>query len=75
MKATTDDDGAYMIRFIDLPPAIEAATCVDLNGFANVYINARLSFEARRRAIKHEMRHIRRDDTYSDSNIREVEQK
>lgn len=37
-------------------------TVQDINGFYNVYINSRLSFEEQRKALKHELEHIRRHD-------------
>lgn len=52
----------YYVRYIDLPYTIKGMTVQDINGFYNVYINSRLSFEEQRKALKHELEHISRHD-------------
>ena len=61
------------IRYIDFPCRINGITVQDENGFYNVYINARLSFEAQRAAIKHELTHIKRNDFYSLEPLSKIE--
>lgn len=52
----------YCIRYIDLPYSVKGMTVLDKNGFANIYINARLCYNIQQQAIKHELEHIRRKD-------------
>ena len=49
-------------RLIDLPTTIRAYTVLDTEGNYNVYVNARLNNEARRKAYEHEIDHIKEDD-------------
>ena len=46
---------------------------MDHDGFYNIYINARLSYEQQKKAIAHEMEHIARGDFFSDGTLEEVE--
>lgn len=52
----------YIIRYIDLPYTIKGVTVLDSDGFYNIYINSHLSWEEQKKAVKHELEHIRRDD-------------
>jgi hypothetical protein len=61
------------VRLVDLPTSAGGAIAVDADGFVTIYINARLSAEARRAALEHELRHHRRGDLYSDQDIRAIE--
>lgn len=61
------------VRLIDLPYRVGAMIAVDDDGFTNIYINARLAREKQRTCLKHELRHMRRDDVYSTRTIYEVE--
>lgn len=63
----------YCVRVMDLPCGVRALVSFDAEGFPNIYVNARMSREEQRKAIDHEMRHIRRNDAYSDEGIRAVE--
>ena len=62
-----------LVRLMDLEPGVSGLISVDETGFVNIYINARLSYEERLRALRHELRHYYREDLYSDVDIREVE--
>lgn len=66
-------DGDYFVRMVDFPGDIHGATRLDEEDFASVYINDWLSPMGRRRAFRHEIRHIVRGDHSSDDDIREVE--
>ena len=66
-------DGEYSVRFIDLPESIEGITALDASGHANIYINARAATNVQRRAIRHELAHLRRDDCYNNKAIRTIE--
>lgn len=61
------------VRLIDLDPGVGGLIAVDEEGFVNIYLNARLSQDAQRRALQHELRHYYRGDLFSDADIREVE--
>lgn len=61
------------VRLVDLPVQAGGAIAVDEDGFVNIYLNARLSREAQRKALQHELRHHYRGDLYSDEDIRAVE--
>ena len=61
------------VRLVDLPLCADGALSVDAEGYVNIYVNARLPAEARRRALMHELRHHARGDLYSDADIRAVE--
>ena len=60
-------------RVIDLPPKVNAMVSLDTNGDYNVYINARLSYDAQRRAYRHECRHIVLRHLYSEKSVLECE--
>ena len=61
------------VRLVDLPVQAGGLISVDEEGFVNIYLNARLSRDAQREALQHELRHHYRDDLYSDRDIRTVE--
>ncbi len=63
----------YCIRFIDLPLTVNALVVQDSENFYNIYVNAGLSHEKQQQAILHELRHIQRDDFYSDKEIEDIE--
>ena len=68
---TTDED--YRVYLIDLPTDVRGAIRIDEDGFASIYINCRLSYVEQARALRHELRHLRRDDIYNMRSIRCVE--
>ncbi len=61
------------VRLVDLPVQAGGLISVDAEGFVNIYLNARLSRDAQREALQHELRHHYRDDLYSERDIRTVE--
>ena len=61
------------VRLVDLPVQAGGLISVDEEGFVNIYLNARLSRDAQREALQHELRHHWRGDLYSDEDIRAVE--
>lgn len=61
------------VRLVDLPVQAGGLISVDEEGFVNIYLNARLSRDAQREALQHELRHHYRGDLYSDADIRTVE--
>ena len=52
------------MRYINLPCSVRGLTVMDNEGFYNIYINARLSFEHQKKALMHELEHIIRNDFY-----------
>lgn len=63
----------YCVYVLDLPGTVRAAVRVDCDGFASIYINAHLSYTEQQNALKHELRHLRRDDMYNLRSIRQIE--
>lgn len=66
-------DGDYIVRMINLPGDIHGAIRISDTDFANIYINDQLSPMAKRRAFRHEIRHLEKGDLYNDASITEVE--
>ena len=62
-----------LVRLLDLDTAVRGLTVIDDTGFANIYINARLSLDGQREALKHELRHYFREDMTSPKDIRTIE--
>ena len=46
---------------------------VDENGYASIYLNARLSYEAQMQNLRHELKHLEADDVHNDRSIFDVE--
>ena len=57
-----NDYNEYKIRYIALPYTIKGVTVMDNGGYYNIYINSRLSWEDQKKAVRHELEHIQRDD-------------
>lgn len=56
-----------------MPYDVPALVAVDAEGFANIYLNARMSRAMQLRGYRHEVDHIDDDDVFSDRDIMEVE--
>lgn len=52
----------YIVRYISLPCTVKGVTVMDKDGFYNIYINSQLSFEEQKKALRHELHHIDRED-------------
>ena len=52
----------YCVRLIDMPLDVCGLTAMDDDGFANVYLNARLSHERRQSTLRHELCHLQNGD-------------
>jgi len=63
----------YYIRYIDMPSATKGMTIEDSDGFFNIYINASLSAAEQEEAIKHEIRHLERNDFDTKKSLLEAE--
>lgn len=66
---------AVIVRLIDAPPSCRGFTILDDEGDYNVYINSRLSMEAREATYRHELEHIKNDDFYSGLPAQVIEEK
>ena len=61
------------IRVIDLPVRINAMITVDEDGNYNIYINERLSYDEKRKALKHELAHARLNHFSRDITVAQAE--
>lgn len=61
------------VRVIDLPYSVPALVSIDADGFASIYLNARLSREAQLLGYRHEIKHVADCDVFSDRDIKSVE--
>lgn len=63
----------YCIRYIDMPSVTKGMTIEDADGFFNIYINASLSAAEQEEAIRHEIRHLERNDFDTEKSLQEAE--
>lgn len=63
----------YCIRYVDLPCRVKGVTVMDEEGFFNVYINSRLSYDCQQKTIKHELTHIQRGDFFKADKLERIE--
>ena len=64
----------FCIRYVALPYTVKGVTVISEDGFYNVYINSLLPMEEQKKALRHELTHIRRDDFYRETcTLQEVE--
>lgn len=63
----------YFIRFITLPPKVPAAVVCNDDGTFDIYINDLLSDSQRKKALEHEIDHIKEDHFYSLQPVGEIE--
>lgn len=56
--------GDVFIRFVPLPYSVRAVTLPNDDGTFDVYINDNLPDELRRKALRHELEHIKKDHFY-----------
>ena len=74
MKKKLIEGRDFCVRLVDFPDAtIGGSVIEDADGFNNVYINSRRSIEAQRESLRHEVRHIARDDFHNGLPIDVVE--
>ncbi len=65
-----------VIRYISLPNTVKAFTIYDdENEFYNIYVNQKLDVFKKKKAIKHEIEHIKKGHFKSDyeQNVNEIE--
>lgn len=62
MKRKADDlpvsERDFCVRLLDMDTHIAGVTAMDDDGFANIYLNARQTWERQIKAFSHEIRHI-----------------
>ena len=63
-----------IVRLAKLPHGVRGFTIPDADGNDNVYINKDLSDAAQQEAYLHELRHIQRNDCWSDAAAAVIEQ-
>lgn len=68
-------DVEYRVYIVKMPGTVHGAVSVDNDGFASIYINDSLSHAEQYKTLKHELRHLRRNDIYSLRSIRQIEKK
>ena len=61
------------LRYVNLPVTVKGLTVQDEEGKYNVYLNARLTYEANQQTLQHEIQHITNDDFSKLSHITEIE--
>ena len=60
------DESLYRVYYIKFPTGdIKGATMLSPDGFSSIYINVDLSPAEKRKTLKHELRHVERDDFYN----------
>lgn len=60
-------DGDYCVRLLDFDGHVHGLTAMDDDGYANVYINARLPRPEQQKAFLHEVRHVLKNDFSSET--------
>jgi hypothetical protein len=73
MKLKCPDD--YRVVMVDFPGDVLAAVRVDPNGYYTIYINEKLSLQAKREALKHELNHIMQGDFDNHYTIYDIEKR
>ena len=61
--------GDIIIRYIPMPATIKAYTLTDDNDDFNVYVNSTLNSIQQKKAVEHELRHIKADHFYRDTSV------
>lgn len=65
----------FIVRIIDPKTTrIRGSVHMDENGFASVYLNARMPKNIQLETLDHELKHIEEDDFHNEKTIEEVEQ-
>lgn len=64
----------YFIREVSFPFEVKAIVTPNAEDDTfSIYLNSRLSDDQKRKALEHEIDHIKNDDFYNDKSIEEVE--
>lgn len=57
------------VRLVPFPKAVRAVTLPNDDGTFDIYINSNLPEELQRRALNHELEHIRKNHFYNDDPV------
>ena len=68
-----DDD--VSVRIVNLPTRIKAFVLNDEEGYATVFLNAKMSHVQQGKSYRHEMEHIGEDDLYATESADIIEYK
>jgi len=60
------DTGEVFVYLLDMPASIRETVTPNQDGTYSIFINSRLSHDARLSALEHAMKHIKRDDFCKD---------
>lgn len=62
MKRKADDlpvpERDFCVRLLNMDTCISGVTAMDDDGFANIYLNARQTWERQKKAFSHELQHM-----------------
>lgn len=67
------DEDEYRVYMVPFPATVHGAVRLDADGFPSIYINDSLSPQARKAALMHELKHIKRNDHTNSKTIQQVE--
>lgn len=66
----------YFIREVKFPFEVKSVVTPNAEDDSfSIYINSRLSDDQKRKALEHELNHIKNDDFYNEKPIEEVEKR
>jgi uncharacterized protein YjaZ len=57
------------VRYLDLPVSIKGMTVRDNDGFFNIYLNSRLTYNSNTQTLQHELAHIKRGHFDRDDHV------
>ena len=63
----------YTVRLVDMPPSVRGMLVMDVEGWPNIYINARLSKSAQQAAFLHELKDLENGDVDNNKPIGDIE--
>ncbi len=67
------DDSNFHVYLVPFPGDVKALVSLGADDFYSIFVNSNLSYESQIKAVKHEIRHILRDDFYNELPIKEIE--
>ena len=66
------DTGEVFVHLLDMPASIQETVTPNPDGTYSIFINSRLSHDARLSALEHAMKHIGREDFHKED-VQEIE--
>lgn len=67
------EDCDYFIYYLPLPLSVRGIVTPNSDTTFSIFINSRLSDAEKRKAFRHELRHIERDDFYNGQPLQQIE--